>query len=73
MLTRDIEINSSHVKELLLSKHIQYLQKYANDSNESYEQLMVQYLRMSGIYWTTTALQLMDTDFNEGINNLVYN
>ncbi|XP_054164255.1 geranylgeranyl transferase type-2 subunit beta-like [Oppia nitens] len=64
MLTRDVEITAKHVQHLLLSKHVQYLQKYAVVSNESYEQLMVEYLRMSGIYWTTTALQLMDSDFD---------
>ena len=64
MLTRDVDISSSDVKEFMISKHVKYLQKYADNSNESYEQLMVEYLRMSGIYWTTTALQLMDNDFD---------
>ncbi|CAG2104396.1 unnamed protein product [Medioppia subpectinata] len=65
MLTRDVEMTGSLPKELLLSKHIHFLRKYADNSNENYEQLMVEYLRMSGIYWTTTALQLMDSDFDK--------
>ena len=69
MLTRDVEITTQHVKDLLLEKHIQYLQKYASAGSESYEQLMVEYLKMSGIYWTTTALQLMDSDFDTGMQS----
>lgn len=67
MLTRDVEISDNAVSELLVDKHVQYLKKYSSDSEHSYEQLMVEYLRMSGIYWTTTALQLMDNDFDKGL------
>ena len=65
MLTRDVEISDNAVNEFLLDKHVHYLKKYSSDSQQSYEQLMVEYLRMSGIYWTTTALQMMDNDFDK--------
>jgi prenyltransferase beta subunit len=75
MLTRDVDITSSVVKEFLLSKHVKYLHKYADKTNESYEQVMVEYLRVSGIYWTTTAVHFIDNDFDEDIDpktNLIY-
>lgn len=66
MLTRDVELNESSPHEFLLSRHAAFLHHYVSNKEESYEQLMVEYLKMSGIYWTSTALQLINAEFNPG-------
>ncbi|KAI1287304.1 Geranylgeranyl transferase type-2 subunit beta [Halotydeus destructor] len=59
MLTRDVEILENHPKELLLDSHVSYLAAYSKNS-DGYEQIMVEYLRMSGIYWCLTAVDIMN-------------
>ncbi len=66
MLTRDVELTENSPHEFLLSRHAKFLHHYVGNKEESYEQLMVEYLKMSGIYWTNTALQLIDSEFNPG-------
>lgn len=68
MLTRDIELSGDEPKTFLLQQHKSYLKHYHSGKELSYEQVMVEYLKMSGIYWTTTALQLIQSDFNDGKN-----
>ena len=68
MQTRDIELDQNSPTKFLLPLHAKFLQHYVTNKEKSYEQLMVEYLKMSGIYWTTTALQLIDKDFDEGLN-----
>jgi geranylgeranyl transferase type-2 subunit beta len=58
MLTRDVEILDTHPKELLIDKHGAYLASYAQ-TKDGYEQIMVEYLRMSGMYWGLTALDVV--------------
>ena len=67
MLTRDVEVDKNSPREFLLSRHAKFLHHYVTNKEVSAEQLMVEYLKMSGIYWTTTALQLIDSDFAPGI------
>jgi len=45
-------------------KHIQYIQKISSDV-QSYEYLVTQHLRMSGIYWGLTSLALLGRDLKE--------
>lgn len=59
MLTRDVEILDTHPNTLMLDKHVEYLATYSRNK-DGYEQTMVEYLRMSGIYWGMTAMELMD-------------
>ncbi|RWS29637.1 geranylgeranyl transferase type-2 subunit beta-like protein [Leptotrombidium deliense] len=59
MLTKDVEIKDEFPKEFLLEKHANYLSTYAKNK-DGYEQISLEYLRMSGIYWTLTAMELID-------------
>ena len=59
MLTRDVEILDTHPNKLLLDKHREYIAAYSKNK-DGYEQTMVEYLRMSGIYWCLTAMDLMN-------------
>jgi hypothetical protein len=72
MLTRDVELDKNTPCDFLLPLHAQFLHNYVANKEESYEQLMVEYLKMSGIYWTTTALQMIDRDFGQGLFLSVY-
>lgn len=58
MTSRDIEIQGDTVDQILVEKHAKFLQSYAEDRN-GFEQIMVDYLRMSGIYWSSVAMDLM--------------
>lgn len=53
----DVDI-STELKELLTEKHIEYIANHGNDQND-YDYCMTEFLRMSGIYWGVTALDLM--------------
>ena len=48
----------------LEAKHIQYIIHIANDT-ESFEYVVSQHLRMSGIYWGLTAMCLLGRNINE--------
>lgn len=58
ILKHDIEIPST-VPDLLLEKHAAYLHSYAMDKDE-YNYCMTEHMRMSGMYWCLTALDVMD-------------
>jgi geranylgeranyl transferase type-2 subunit beta len=47
------------IPSLHLPKHIEFLAKYGT-SKDDYEFCMTEFLRMSGMYWGLTALDLMD-------------
>lgn len=66
MLTTDVQLEANSPREFLLSRHAKFLQHYVTNKEVSYEQMMVEYLKMSGIYWTNTALQLINSDFDPG-------
>ena len=55
---KDVTLKPDRPKTFLLKKHVDYLAKYGTES-EDYEYNMTEYLRMSGIYWTLTAMELM--------------
>lgn len=42
-------------------KHVQYIKKVASDT-ESFEFVVSQHLRMSGVYWGLTALSVLGID-----------
>jgi geranylgeranyl transferase type-2 subunit beta len=44
-------------------KHIKYIKKVANDTS-SFEFVVSQHLRMSGVYWGLTALSILGVDIN---------
>lgn len=67
MLIRDVELDEQNIsKDFLIKKHISFLHNYAQNK-DNYEQLMVEYLKMSGIYWTITALKLVDNPIEDGL------
>lgn len=55
---KDVTIKSDAFKELFLDKHADYIHSYSN-KKEDYEYIMTEFLRMSGIYWGLTAMDLM--------------
>lgn len=57
---RDIIIKKDRPKELLQNKHEKYLKQYANDDAGT-DQIMSEYLKMSGMYWGLNALYLMSS------------
>ncbi|KAF5303338.1 hypothetical protein FQA39_LY10077 [Lamprigera yunnana] len=58
-LLKDITLDKDSGKELLLDKHVDFIAQYGK-SDEDYEFGMTDYLRMSGMYWGLTALELVD-------------
>lgn len=60
---RDVTIKNGP-KDLLLNKHEEYLKHYAKDDSGT-EQLMAEYLKMSGMYWGLNALYLMDSAISD--------
>ncbi|XP_054271296.1 geranylgeranyl transferase type-2 subunit beta-like [Macrosteles quadrilineatus] len=59
-LLKDVTLNDSQPKTLLLKKHIEYIAAYGTNKDE-YEYCMTEYLRMSGMYWGLTAMSLMNS------------
>ncbi len=45
-------------------KHVDYVRKVSADT-ESFEYLVSQHLRMSGVYWGLTALTLLGVDIKQ--------
>ncbi len=50
--------------EFLREKHIEYIRKVSSDTS-SFEFLVSQHLRMSGVYWGLTALVLLGVDLKK--------
>ncbi|OQR77424.1 geranylgeranyl transferase type-2 subunit beta-like [Tropilaelaps mercedesae] len=55
---KDITLPETAPRELLLEKHTKYIVEFAN-KKDSYEYAVTEHLRMSGIYWSMTAVDLM--------------
>lgn len=55
---KDVTISENAPSTLLLEKHIEYIAQYSN-KKEDYEYIMTEYLRMSGMYWGLTVMDLM--------------
>uniref|UniRef100_A0A1I8J2U8 Geranylgeranyl transferase type-2 subunit beta n=1 Tax=Macrostomum lignano TaxID=282301 RepID=A0A1I8J2U8_9PLAT len=54
----DISLPADAPKQLLPEKHADFLLQYCS-SQDNYEYVMTEYLRMSGLYWTASALDLL--------------
>ncbi|KAI8435597.1 hypothetical protein MSG28_003873 [Choristoneura fumiferana] len=59
---KDVVLTDDRPKTLLLQKHSDYLAGYGLNKDD-FEYCMTEYLRMSGIYWTVTAMELMGQSF----------
>ncbi|KAH0513099.1 Medium-chain specific acyl-CoA dehydrogenase, mitochondrial [Microtus ochrogaster] len=55
---KDVTIKSDAPDTLLLEKHADYIASYGSKKDD-YEYCMSEYLRMSGIYWGLTVMDLM--------------
>ncbi|XP_065307947.1 geranylgeranyl transferase type-2 subunit beta isoform X2 [Dermacentor albipictus] len=58
MLVKDVHLPTSPAQELNLPKHKEYLASYGTKKDD-YEYCITEHLRMSGIYWGLTAMDLM--------------
>jgi geranylgeranyl transferase type-2 subunit beta len=54
--------------KFLRHKHIDYIRKISADT-ESFEYLVSQHLRMSGVYWGLTAMYLLGVNLSEEPNS----
>ncbi|KAK2715362.1 hypothetical protein QYM36_010096, partial [Artemia franciscana] len=54
---KDVKITSDVPTSLMIEKHVDFITKFGSDK-DAYEYQMTEYLRMSGIYWGLTALDL---------------
>ncbi|KAK9869601.1 hypothetical protein WA026_003350 [Henosepilachna vigintioctopunctata] len=59
-ILKDVELKENIPTTVIFSKHIEFLTDYGQQK-ESYEAVMTDYLRMSGMYWCLTALELINT------------
>lgn len=66
MILRDVELDQNSHREFFVAQHIKFLRNYAENKDNNYEQLMVEYLKMSGIYWTIMALKLVNETIDDG-------
>ncbi|GAV09654.1 hypothetical protein RvY_19158 [Ramazzottius varieornatus] len=57
---RDVDITDKTELFLASAKHVKYLEEYG-ETIDSYEFAVAEYLRMSGIYWTITCLDILNT------------
>lgn len=57
---KDVILKDNRPDNLLLNKHEKYLKNYANDDLGT-DQILAEYLKMSGMYWGLNALYLMST------------
>lgn len=58
-IIKDVKLKDEHPKTLLISKHVNFIKEYGREE-ENFEYEMTDYLRMSGIYWGLTALDLVN-------------
>lgn len=58
---------AAFLPEFLEEKHVSYVKKISTDK-ESFEFVVTQHLRMSGVYWGLTALSLLGIDIDKELN-----
>lgn len=58
MNIKDAILSENSPKKLLLEKHIEFIEAYGKKTDD-YEFCLTEYLRMSGIYWGLTAMDLI--------------
>ena len=58
MQSRDVELPPGSPSRLLTDQHVSFLQAFARNK-DSLEQVMAEYLKMSGIYWSLVAVQMV--------------
>lgn len=56
---KDVQLSDNIPFNIFFSKHVEFLKNYGKEK-ESYEAVMTDYLKMSGMYWCLTALELIN-------------
>ncbi|CAG9814212.1 unnamed protein product [Phaedon cochleariae] len=59
-LIKDISLQEAIPTRIIFEKHIEFIKEYGQKDN-SYEYGMTDYLRVSGMYWGLTALELVNS------------
>jgi len=57
---KDAIVPNNCLTELFLDKHVDFLANYDSNKTTKYDYAMSESLRMSGIYWAVTALDIMN-------------
>ena len=72
VLVKDSKLPENASKELLLNLHCKFVASYGKDKKD-YEYVMSEFLRINGIYWGLTVMDLMgkkdDLDLEEVIHS----
>ena len=58
VLQKDAKIPSNAPTTLFLAKHADFIGKYGKDKDD-YEFVMSEFLRINGVYWGLTAMEIM--------------
>lgn len=66
---KDILLEENSASTLLQDKHAEFLKEYGKKEN-SFEYGITDYLRVSGMYWALTALEIMKTLPSQGKNEV---
>lgn len=69
-IIKDVKLKEDSPNAILLDKHAKFLQEYGQ-SEDNYEYGMTDYLRMSGMYWGLTALDLIHISHNLPLDSIV--
>lgn len=67
---KDVHLKEEYPKELLMTKNSDFIANYGT-SDDNYLYGMTDYLRMSGIYWSLTALDLMGQSERLNQNDII--
>ena len=59
--TKDAVIPKNSLTELSTKKHIDFLANYETNKNTKYDYAFSESLRLNGIYWAITALDIMNS------------
>jgi len=55
---KDVKLSANRPTELLTASHADFIAKYGSDPDD-YEYAMSEFLRLNGVYWGVTAMDLM--------------
>lgn len=69
-LIKDIKLPENTIKKILFQKHTDFINEYGQDEN-NFEYGMTDYLRISGMYWGLTALELMNAEPVQGKDKIL--
>ena len=59
-MVKDVTLSDDLPTEFLHDKHAEYIGSYGKDKSD-YEYCMTEYLRLSGVYWGLTTMDLLNS------------